>query len=738
MNPFRYLLLVILLCSVLESRSYNEDSLKLAVKTARYDTLKVRLLQLIVESERDIKAWIPYNDEMFAISKKNLAANPPLTSKNIFLTHQGKYYVNCAYIQFNEGNLDSTAALYKIALGLMARSQDLKAQANTLHNLASVFQMQGNNTAALEHLEKALKILQEKLNDQNELCIVYNKIAQVYYFQGALTRSLEYYHSSLRIAEQAHNKADQAAILNNLAAVYKEQKEFDKGLECNFKGLKIAKEINDKVGISTLINNVGNAYLLKKDLKTALKYFKEGLQLRQEYGDKPGIAGSFINIGTTYLEMDSVDTGRSYYFQALEILEQTKGKKNLANVNCYIGNSYVRAKEFSKALPYILRGMAIGKEIGSPEVMRDASRDLCLIYDHNGDYKKAYEMHKLFVIMRDSIFGNQTKKASMKSQLRYDFEKKAAADSVKVAEEKKITDLQLKHEENTRYVLYSGLILVLIFAGIMVNRFKVTQKQKNIIAQQKHIVEEKQKEIIDSINYAKRIQSALLAHKDFLNEHIPNNFVFFKPKDIVSGDFYWATHHDNKFYLAVCDSTGHGVPGAFMSLLNIGFLSEAINEKNIFEPNEIMNYVRQRLIDGISKEGQKDGFDGILLCLDKKTKALTYSAANNAPIIIRDNEIHELPKDKMPVGKGERTDSFKTHTIDLQPGDSLYLYTDGYADQFGGPKGKKFLYKRLNELLKTISTESIHNLGDKLDHKFDEWRGELEQVDDVCIIGIRL
>jgi serine phosphatase RsbU (regulator of sigma subunit)/Tfp pilus assembly protein PilF len=736
LNPL--VALVVFIFSFFEGGAYNEDSLKLAAKTARYDTLKVRLLQLIIESERDIKAWIPYNNEMFEVSKKNLATNPAVASKNIFLTHEGKYYVNCAYIQFNDGNLDSTAALYKIALSLMEQAQNMKDAANTLHNLASVVQMQGKNDEAMELLQRALNILKEKVNDLNELSIVYNKIAQVYYFQGSVTKALEYYHSGLRLAEQGGNKTLQGAFLNNIATIYKEQKEFDKALEYHFKGLKIAREAKDKIGISTITNNIGNAYLLKKDLKQALKYFREGLQLREEFGDKPGVAGSMINIGTTYLEMDSLEKGRAYYFKALEILEVTKGKRNLANVNCYIGNTYVRAKDFSKGLPYILRGMTIGKEIGSPEIIRDASRDLCLIYDHNGDYKKAFEMHKLFVIMRDSIFSSQTKKAALKSQLRYDFERKAAADSVKVAEEKMITDLKLKHEENTRYALYAGLLLVLLFAGFMVNRFKVTQKQKNIIARQKHIVEEKQKEIIDSINYAKRIQSALLAHRDFLNDHIPDNFVLFKPKDIVSGDFYWATEHQNKFYLAVCDSTGHGVPGAFMSLLNIGFLSEAINEKNILEPHEVFNYVRKRLIDGISKEGQKDGFDGILLCIDKKTNAITYTAANNAPIVIRDGNILELAKDKMPVGKGERTESFTTHNIDLHKGDSLYLYTDGYADQFGGPKGKKFLYKRLNELLRTISIEHIHGHGDKLETKFEDWKGPLEQVDDVCIVGIKL
>ena len=219
---------------------------------------------------------------------------------------------------------------------------------------------------------------------------------------------------------------------------------------------------------------------------------------------------------------------------------------------------------------------------------------------------------------------------------------------------------------------------------------------------------------------------------------MPNNFILFKPKDIVSGDFYWATEHNNKFYLAICDCTGHGVPGAFMSLLNIGFLSEAIKENDIETPNEIFNYVRTRLLNSISKEGQQDGMDGILICLDKVTKQLTYAAANNEPILISNAQIKELAKDKMPVGKGEKNESFKLFSIDAKVGDTIYLYTDGFADQFGGPKGKKFKYKPLNELLLSNVAEPMERQKELLDTTIESWKGNLEQVDDILIVGIKI
>jgi serine phosphatase RsbU (regulator of sigma subunit) len=257
------------------------------------------------------------------------------------------------------------------------------------------------------------------------------------------------------------------------------------------------------------------------------------------------------------------------------------------------------------------------------------------------------------------------------------------------------------------------------------------------------LIEEKNREIRDSINYAKRIQYTLLAHAEFLQINLNEHFVFFKPKDIVSGDFYWATSFDDdkkneKMFLAVCDSTGHGVPGAFMSLLNISFLNEAINEKNINEPHKVFEHVRSRLISTISADGAKDGMDGILLLKEKNSTKIHYAAANNAPVVIRNGVIIELPYDKMPVGLGEVKTEFSLFEVELQKEDVLFLYTDGYADQFGGPKGKKYKYKNLNAFLSKISASSLANAEEKLNDEIEQWKGDLEQVDDLCIIGIRI
>ncbi|MBL7898297.1 MAG: SpoIIE family protein phosphatase, partial [Crocinitomicaceae bacterium] len=269
------------------------------------------------------------------------------------------------------------------------------------------------------------------------------------------------------------------------------------------------------------------------------------------------------------------------------------------------------------------------------------------------------------------------------------------------------------------------------------------------IEHQKTVIEEKQKETMDSINYAKRIQYTLLAHDDLMIENLPDHFVFFKPKDVVSGDFYWATRKlpDDKdkrdlFFLAVCDSTGHGVPGAFMSLLNISFLNEAINEKRIFEPGKILDHTRLRLIENISKEGHQDGMDGILVCFDKSSQTIFYAAGHNNPVLVTKDGLTSLPADKMPIGKSDKEQPFTTHQIQFTAGDMLFLPTDGYSDQFGGtglkPAGKKFKRSNLNQLFEKISVEKIPDQQIILETTLADWKGEFEQVDDITIIGIKL
>ncbi|MBS1636102.1 MAG: SpoIIE family protein phosphatase [Bacteroidetes bacterium] len=287
----------------------------------------------------------------------------------------------------------------------------------------------------------------------------------------------------------------------------------------------------------------------------------------------------------------------------------------------------------------------------------------------------------------------------------------------------------------------------IVFAAILVYMGVRLFKQENLryagqIEEQKKVLEEKNHEITDSINYARKIQNALIPSEQEFAAHFREAFILFKPKDIVSGDFYWITRKGNKVFYATSDCTGHGVPGGFMTMLGISFLDEIINEKNITRPDLVLNALRERIIHTLKQTGtageNKDGMDIVLCCLDTSTLQLEFACANNSLFVLRGGALTEYRADKQPCGFYHENLPFTYHQVTLQPGDQVYTFSDGFADQFGGPKGKKFKYKQLQETLIANGTKSLHEQHKVLDHVFESWRDTLEQIDDVLLIGIKV
>jgi serine phosphatase RsbU (regulator of sigma subunit)/Tfp pilus assembly protein PilF len=557
--------------------------------------------------------------------------------------------------------------------------------------------------------------------------------------------------------------------------------------------------INDALGkkelTSTTLSNMAFVYYREGKVSLALSYYQKSLKIRQEFNDEVGIANSLNLIGDVYLAQGDLKTATTYFNKSLKMDSKIANKDGISwNLKC-IAEVYLKEKQFAKALTYLKKSIKIGQEIGYVENIKTSA---FLLYKANielGNYKEALQNYQLFIQLRDSTDNLENKKIIYRNRIKYEFDKKAAQDSIISIEEKKsaaikleVTQTKLKQQRTQNFMLYGGLALLLIFATFMFNRFKITQKQKRIIEEQKIIVEEKatevslkHKEITDSINYAERIQRIFLASKELLDGNLKEYFVFFKPKDIVSGDFYWASEIKNfkletlneennhltshvshsKFLLCTADSTGHGVPGAIMSLLNITSLESAVKE-GYTQPSDILNSTRKTIIERLkndgSADGGKDGMDCSLICLEfsspqnkSENIKLSIAAANNPVWIVQsrsnltDREtksnttLTEIKPDKMPVGKHDKQDvPFTLHTIELQAGDVIYTLTDGFADQFGGDKGKKFMLKNLRELLLTNAHLPMQQQEQLLKNTFKNWAGNLEQVDDVTIIGIRV
>ena len=307
-------------------------------------------------------------------------------------------------------------------------------------------------------------------------------------------------------------------------------------------------------------------------------------------------------------------------------------------------------------------------------------------------------------------------------------------------------------ECSAKVIPYDGRPAILIYARDIRERLRMEKD----IRDKNRIIEEKNKDITDSINYAQRIQQAILCDVNEIKQKLPESFILFEPKDIVSGDFYWFSHKEDTLFIAAADCTGHGVPGGFMSMIANSFLNEVVNEKNITRPDLVLNALREKIIGSLRQKGDsmenRDGLD-ISFCAIKGN-SLSFAGANNPLWMIRNigegsefddknpvkNEKYkllEIPPDKQPIGTHPNPHPFTLRTLPLVKGDSVYLFSDGYADQFGGPRRKKFMYRNLADLLLSVHEKSMDEQKNVLEKTINDWRGDIEQIDDILMIGFR-
>ncbi len=746
----RFSLIVTLIFLKLFVYSQSVDSLKILLKAATNDTTRCNILSELIENENDDAIWPTYNDQIKKICENYLSKNPKNDGlKKYYLNRLSYSLNNIGFLASNQNNNLKALEYYLKSLNIQEEINDKEGIAVSLNNIGAIYINQGNTKKALEFYLKSLKIFEET-NKKEEMTNSLNNIGLIYKNQGNIPEALDYYHRSLKIKEEIKDEKGIANSFGNIAGIYEAEGDIVNALNYNFKSLKIREKINDKNGIANSLNNIGAIYKNKGEINKAFTYFTKSLKIAEEIKDKRGIAYSLNNLGNIYQNRNDFSTALSYFHKSLKIREEINDRKGIAYSLDNIALALFNQGNISEANVFGENSLKIAQELGFPENIQSASLRLSKIYSVTKNWNRAYQMHVLYKQMSDSISNEKNRKASIQKGFQYEYDKKAAADSVRSVEEHKVFDAQMKQEKTQRTALYIGIGLIALFSLFMYNRFRVTRKQKYIIEEQKgivekqkHLVEVHSKEISDSINYAERIQRSLLASKDLLNENLKEYFVFFKPKDIVSGDFYWASKlSNNQFLLITADSTGHGVPGAIMSMLNISCLKESVKEGYI-EPSKILNNTRQLIIETLkkdgSKDGGKDGMDCSLISFDFNNNQLTYSAANNPIWIVREKSLIEFSPNKMPIGKHERdTISFTQHTIDLQKNDMIYTFTDGMSDQFGGPKGKKFMYKQLKDLLISISQLSTEVQQEKLNLAFLNWKGKLEQIDDVCVIGVRV
>ncbi|MCC7301150.1 MAG: tetratricopeptide repeat protein [Bacteroidia bacterium] len=627
--------------------------------------------------------------------------------------------------------------------------------------------------------------LAEKENYVVLMMEAYNYLGNAYRDKGNYDLGLIYLHKAEKLAKEENNLMWRSKSCNNLGNIYGEKGDDEMSLKYYIEGYKFAEQIGDYDAMVVTGGNVGAVYLSRKQPVPALQYFRQSLnsisKIKTEANKFRVQFAMWLNIGACHFDLDNMDSALFYFQKTLELAEKNKNASKIASakeqIACvhmkrgnlteaiqlfeevlkifreldhkpkiqdmlvYMGEAYFRAGDYNKAAAIYEEALTLSKEMGINSYTFEIYDGISKVAEKQNDFKKAYLFSRNAIRFKDSIKRDEDIRLLAEMQTRFETEKK-----------QKEIELLNEKDRNNKIIIWAvgiGLVLVLIGGIFFFNAYHnkrkaalLLERQKNEIERQKHIIEEKNKDITDSISYAERIQSALLTSDMYLQKHFGESFVLFRPRDIVSGDFYWGYEKDGNFFFAAADSTGHGVPGAFMSMIGVSLLNEIIIERKISNPALILDILREEIIHRLNPEGRserKDGMDMVLIRYDKTARELDYAAANNSFYIIRNGKLLVQPADKMPVGAHSGINAgFTRHRLTMEKEDMIYLFTDGFADQFGGANGKKFKYRQLEQTLLAISGFSCEEQKNKLDRVFTDWKGPLEQVDDVLLAGFRI
>lgn len=775
----------------------RRDSLIAVFNSARNDTLKCFILNVLISEENDNAIWPKYNEKLLAVSKKNLNSTDK-SLKTVYL----KYY------------------------------------ALALTNLGYLNNINGKSIDALSNYDQAL-VIQKSIGDKAGISATLTNIGYIYRLQGNIHKAIDYYFNSLKIYQEINDKAGMSVCYNNLGFVFELQEDFPKALEYYVKSERIAIEIKDSSGIALCCLNIAAIYNSYGDLPCrltpveckkngkikAIEYLQRSIEIYNKIEDPDGHANALNCLATIYDKYSdlfsenasavSKNKALELYQNALAIRTRTNNSFGIATSNFCLSEFYLNNGKIDLAYKHAIASYEMGNKMGFPETMKDAALLLSKIYASQNNFNKAYQMHKIYHQMSDSISNAELKKSTFKKQLQIEFELQATKDSLD--REIKAKEEKFRHEKeiaNQRFLILAGFMgfglmiaVAVIFiiayrnkkkANILLASFNAEilqqkeeietqrdeitkhrdeiEEQHAIVIEQKNHIEEIHQELTSSIRYAERIQKAVLPESESARAVLGEHFVLYRPKDIVSGDFYFVEKRNNMLLVAVADCTGHGVPGGFMSMLGISFLNEIISKKEIQSAAHVLDELRKCVINSLQQKGvageQQDGMDIGFCAINTETLEMQFAGANNPCYVISkchqailaagesgifsetavtvdscvkpvnsqnyNPEIIELKPDKQPIGIYANMKPFTNTKIQLNVGDIIYLFSDGYPDQFGGPFNKKFLAKNMKRLLLDNFNRNMDEQKQIAESTIINWIGSNEQTDDITLVGVRV
>lgn len=601
----------------------------------------------------------------------------------------------------------------------------------SLNELSAYLVDMDSYSEAMVVVNEAL-VLSERLNYERGVASSFRHIGIISTQQGNYVKALDDLFKSLKMQDKLTLK-EKILLFNNIGIIYYYQKDYSTALEYFFK-------VSSIQGNNALTNeNIGMVYFGDNQLDLALKYFNRALISYSLAGDKNSIGRIFNNVGSINEQQGNADLALNYYLKSLKIKTEIDDKQGIADATGSLADLYYRQGKFQQSINYELKSLSVAKEVGYMVSIVQTEEMLSNIYSKIGNSDLALFHYKRSVVLKDSLNNRETTKNTVRIEESYKYE---VQKSIEKAEQDKKDAITFQQKRIQRIIIYSvsiGLFLVMLLAIFIFRGYRQKQRANIIISKQKKIVDEQHKDITDSIHYAKRIQTAALPPDSLVKEILPEHILFFEPKSIVSGDFYFVGKKDDKILWATCDATGHGPGASLVSVLGLNILSGIVNDGETI-PSKILDKLNKSINESLHKTGDdsiRDGMDVTFCSLDKNAMMLNFAGANNGLWLIRQGTITEYKADKMAIGQMYKTSSYTNNEIQLQSGDCIYSFSDGICD-LHSEDNKKFMKKRLRELLLSVQDKPMLEQKAIISETLKKWQGKAEQVDDMLIIGIRI
>ncbi|MGW8314657.1 MAG: tetratricopeptide repeat protein [Bacteroidales bacterium] len=707
----------------LSAQETQIDSLKTLLKTHREDTVKVDIL-----------------NDMAGIQ---LRAKP---AEAVDFATEAKYIAE---------NLQ-----YEMGLG------------TALYNLGIGYFLQGKYIDCVENLSRALQIFESKGSTSNEISAL-SHMGSLYYTLGDNSKTILYYRRALSVAEEMGDISHIGAIMLNIGEVYSDQEEYmDSAFFYYRRTLHLGESAGDMDLIGFSIIDLGEFYFQRQEYDSALYFFEKS---RSVISDHVDYSVSLNYMGRIYADMNEFDKAIEYHRKALDMAKAEYSALQLSQIYLGLASTYHKKGDDRSAIKYYNQAKSLAEELGSSPELSDAYEGLASSYAELSDFKNAYNYSLLQnqILLSSKETDNDRTKHLL---LLYSSDEQNREAEIETLEQQSIIE-QLRNKRQRILNITSGSIgflLLLLVAGLF-HRFLYIRKTRDMINRQKNEIEaqrdeieaqrnqlfRQQKNITDSLRYAENIQNSLLPSKAYIDRCLSEYFIIFQPRDIVSGDFYWIKEFKHHLIIIVADCTGHGVPGGFMSMLGVTLLNDLIDEKKLDRPGEILEDLRLKIKQMLTQNGkpeeQKDGMDMALMVLNTETRKLLFAGANNPIYLIRNNRnlengelkhylsiqnnnysLFEIKGDKQPIGVYWEEGAFTQKQIQLQEKDALYIFSDGIIDQFGGDQRKKFKAANFKKLLLSVQSETFEFQKQRIESAFSAWKGDYEQIDDVCVFGLKI